>query len=471
MMINYVFILTCAFILIQLVYLASMSIDLYFYTRPVNSVDMHQLDGVAETDYPYIVLFYPVLKESEATMRTTMYALARLDYPKDKYSVIAIPNDSDTVTVTSLHHLQQEFPFLEVLEVPPTTDPSWQVVWDSWSTNKNAYWFHSGKRTGVRALPPKKTRQLIYAFYTTYAGRGAQDDFLVNYIDADSAPLPSHFKAGAAGIRQYDVVQSTNIAGNLLQTLPASWFAFDHIIWDANKYAHLTADGKHPFWVLGKGLFYKASDLYELGGFHPWITIEDPEVGMRFWKHGRRLGVIQAPLIEEVPRTIRDGITQRKRWVAGFFQSLHEPLRELGYTRRERVLAWMNFLPCLSLVLNSIGLPLGLWGVFAWWEGDLSIYVAVLGFINFAGLFSMWIRFYYVAWTKARIVLPNPLDRIKYIARVNPVFLWLFWVIWIIPLWLGWRMYRKDTGLVWDRTVKHDSNHQMVRDGWVTGDR
>jgi cellulose synthase/poly-beta-1,6-N-acetylglucosamine synthase-like glycosyltransferase len=356
------------------------------------------------------------------------------------------------------------------LEVPVTSDPRWQVVWDSWSVNRNAYWFHSGKRAGVRDLPPKKTRQLIYAFYTTHARRRAQGDFLVNYIDADSAPLPSHFKAGAAGISQYDVVQATNIAGNLLQTLPASWFAFDHIIWDANKYAHLTADGKHPFWVLGKGLFYKASDLYELGGFHPWITIEDPEVGLRLWKHGKRLGVIESPLIEEVPNTLRDGITQRKRWVAGFFQSLHEPLQELGYTRRERVLAWMNFLPCLSLVLNSVGLPLSLWGVFAWWDGDLSIYVVALGFINLAGLCSMWMRFYYVAWTKARIVLPHPLDRIKYIARVNPFFLWLFWVIWIIPLWLGWRMYRKDTGLVWDRTVKHDSNHQMVREGRVTGD-
>ena len=84
--------------------------------------------------------------------------------------------------------------------------------------------------------------------------------------------------------------------------------------------------------MLGKGLFFKASDLVALGGFHPWLTIEDPEVGMRFWINGKRLGIIENPLIEEVPTTFVHGITQRKRWVAGFFQSLASPLREMGMT-------------------------------------------------------------------------------------------------------------------------------------------
>lgn len=462
-------ILVYVFLAIQILYLLAMLIDVYFYTRPVNHVDMSQLKDIPEEEYPFIVLFYPVLREHEETMRTTFHSLDRIDYPRDKYAVVAIPNQDDRETVASLRKLQTEFSFLDVMEIPPTSDPSWQVVWDAWEGNPHVYWFNKGPRAGVRDLPPKKTRQLIYAFYTVHQQRAGKGDFLVNYIDADSAPLTDHFKAGAVGIRQYDVLQSTNIAGNLLKTLPSSWFAFDHIVWDANKYGHLTANGKHPYWVLGKGLFFKASDLFEFGGFHPWITIEDPEVGLRLWKNGKTLGLIDAPLVEEVPETFGNGITQRKRWVAGFFQSLNVPLKELGYTRMERIKAWMNFLPCMSLTLNSIGIPIGIWAAIVWWQGTspLPTWSLWLALVNAIGLSIMFLRFYYVAWTRTKVVIPSAASRLWYLLRVNPVFLMIFWFIWIIPLWLGWRMYRKDTGLVWERTKKINANNDIVRENRV----
>ena len=75
--------------------------------------------------------------------------------------------------------------------------------------------------------------------------------------------------------------------------------------WDGWMYPHLSAHGRQPYWVLGKGLFYRVSDLIPLGGFHPWITIEDPEIGLRYWMNGKRLGILQSPLIEEVPETWR----------------------------------------------------------------------------------------------------------------------------------------------------------------------
>ena len=244
--------------------------------------------------------------------------MSRIDYPRDRFRVVAIPNDDDDLTVRSLRRLAREFPFLEVLEVPATSDPRWQVVWDAWDRCDKAYWWHGGRRAGVRDLPPKKTRQLVYAFYTIARDlRSQRDDFLVNYIDADSCPPPDHFLAAAVGIRHYDVLQAQNIAGNLNNTMAASFHAMDHMAWDGQTYPHLSANGRQPYWVLGKGLFFKASDLVALGGFHPWLTIEDPEVGMRFWTNGKRLGIIENPLIEEVPTTFAHGITQRKRWVAG----------------------------------------------------------------------------------------------------------------------------------------------------------
>lgn len=456
-------ILAILFFVTQLAYLCSMLIDVYFFTRPVNRVDMNKLADLREVDYPHIVLFYPVLREPEGSMRTTMDSLAEIDYPKDRYSVVAIPNHDDTPTIASLRALQERHPFLQVLPIPATSDPSWDAVWTQWEANPKAYWFHHGIRAGSRDLPPKKTRQLIYAFYNIAAQR--DEPFLVNYIDADSAPPKDHFLAAATGMQQYDVLQARNVAGNLLRNMAATMFALDHLIWDANKYGHLTADGKQPYWVLGKGLFFRSTDLLELGGFHPWITIEDPEVGMRFWKNGKRLGLIDNPLIEEVPETFHRGFTQRKRWVAGFFQSLDVPLKEMGFTRGERFKAWLNFLPCLSLSLNSIGIPIGIWAITVWALGKspLPTWSLALSSLNLLLFLCELVGLYGSAWRNAKLVKPSVGDRLWYLIRINPLFLFAYWLWWLIPLWVGWRMYRKDLGLVWERTEKVNAIETEVR--------
>jgi len=458
-------VLIVLFIATQLLYLAAYGVEAYIFSLPVNMVDMG-----ARTEppgrKPFIVLFYPVLRELEATMRTTFEAIARVDYPRDRFEVVAIPNADDADTIASLRRMQRDYPFLTIRAVPPTDDISWQAVWDQWAHNPKAYWWHQGSRAGTRDLPAKKTRQLIWAMYTVFEDRRATgEDWLLNYIDADSAPVADHFLAGARGMERYDVLQSTNVAGNLNASIAASWHAFDHMAWDGRKYPHLSADGRQPYWVLGKGLFFRSSDLVALGGFNPWITIEDPEVGMRFWKNGKRLGIIEAPLIEEVPECFGHGITQRKRWVAGFFQSLGAPLDAMGFTRAEKFRAWLNFLPCLSLWINPIGLPVGIWAGVTWWQGTgvLPEWTIYLSLFNIACYAIGMTALYRSTWTRTALVLDRTRDRVAYMARINPLFIWAFWLVWLVPLWIGWRMYRRDHGLTWERTEKIDANNRLVR--------
>lgn len=199
----------------QLLYFASFAVDGYFFTRPVNWVDTSDEAKASITHYPYIVLFYPVLRELEETMRTTFTSLAQLEYPRNRFTVIAIPNDNDVPTVAALKRLQKEFPFVRIIKVPPTTHSSWSKVWTSWDRTPKAYWWHQGPRRHVQSLPPKKSRQLIYAFYQVASVLSPREDFLVNYIDADSCPPRDHFLAAAIGMRDYDVLQAQNVAGNL----------------------------------------------------------------------------------------------------------------------------------------------------------------------------------------------------------------------------------------------------------------
>lgn len=453
------------FLLVQCGYSISLLIVGYLRTLPVDWVDVRKADALTPEQMPYIVLFYPVLRELETTMATTMLSLSRLDYPADRFRVVAIPNANDTETVASLRRIAKTFPFLQIVEVPPTTDKSWGVVWQSWDRTDKAYWWHRGPRAGNQDLPPKKTRQLIYAFYHVAREFDGREDFLVNYIDADSCPPRDHFRAAAAGMQRFDVLQAQNIAGNLNATMAASWHSFDHMAWDGYLWPHLSAGGRQPYWVLGKGLFFKASDLVALGGFHPWITIEDPEVGMRFWTNGKRLGVIENPLIEEVPSTIGHGITQRKRWVCGFFQSLSTPLSDMGMTRSQRLRARLNFLPCLLLSVNSIGVPVGLAAVGSQMAGQPLVpdWAAWVGWVNLMAFTVLLSSVYAATWRRARLVAPSRRERLYYFLRVNPVSLILWWLIWTIPLWIGFWMFRRDGGLIWERTVKIDANHALVR--------
>ena len=449
------------FVAVQLGYLGASLTVLWLLSRPVNLVPRA---GVAEAtgDSPEIILFYPVLREAEETMRTTFTGMRRAPYPAGLLRVISIPNADDHETIASLRRLQDEFNFLEVLAVPPTSDPSWERVWSSWNDHPGAYWWHEGRRAGVRDLPPKKTRQLIWAMYQVAPGN---EDALLSYIDADSVIPVDYWHTAAAGMTQYDVLQNTNITGNLRRTWASSFHGLDHIAWDSTLYRHMSADGKHPFYVLGKGLFFRFRDLIDAGGFHPWLTIEDPEIGMRLWTRGKRLGVVESPLVEEVPATWWGGVTQRKRWVAGFFQSMASPLRHMGMTCRQRWRARLNLVPCLSLALNPIGLGLAVWATTRVVTDDdefLPPIALALGLVSIVLAVGLMLFLMLRAWHASKPVLTGR-DRVRYLLRVNPLFTMLYWLWWIIPLVKGFVMFLRDGGLVWERTEKIDANHQLIR--------
>ena len=471
--------MVAVFTVVEVLYLGCLLVTLWLYSRRVDVVKrmVHLAKPVkaASTDgkvvylrnSPEVIVLYPVLDELEATMRTSMLGFARAAYPGGTRRIVAIPNSNDVATIISLRRIAQEYPFLEILPVPPTDDPSWAPVWAAWDRNPKAYWWHTGKRARERALPAKKTRQLVYAFYTMAA---CQPSALLSYIDADSVVPPDYFVSAAAGIKQFEVLQNTNVAGNAMASWASSMFALDHMLWDGSLYQHMTARGRHPFYVLGKGLFFRISDLIEVGGFNPWLTIEDPEVGMRLWTNGCRLGIIRSPLIEEVPDTFGKGITQRKRWIAGFFQSLGKPLTLMGMNWVSVFRARLNLVPCASLFLNPFGAVVGVWALIAAIEEPgrvFSTWLEVLCIATLACLLLALAIGQRAIIRQTGLIFESRRERLGYVLRVNPVFMFAYWVWWSIPLAIGFWMDLTDRGLTWQRTDKIDANHDLVRAGTV----
>jgi hypothetical protein len=464
--------------LMQAAYLAALLVVLWLYTRAVDLVDTRPEaffapagTDVKRPDPTEIILFYPVLDELESTMRTTMLGFERSEFPGGRRRVVAIPNADDLATIASLRSIQQECSFLEILPVPSTEDDSWNAVWAAWEANEKVYWWHSGKRRHERALPPKKTRQLVYAFYTMAT---RSPDALLSYIDADSVVPEDYFRTAVVGMRSYDVIQNTNVAGNLLGSWASTMFAMDHMAWDGSLYQHMSARGRHPFYVLGKGLFFRVSDLIEVGGFNPWLTIEDPEVGMRLWTNGRRLGIVRSPLVEEVPDTFGRGVTQRKRWVAGFFQSLAAPLRLMGMNWRQRQRARLNLVPCMSLMISPLGLAIGIAALVATLTSSkrvLDVPLEVLSIATIAATVIVIGIGQLAALRMSAIVLRDRRERAKFMARVNPIFLFAYWLWWAVPMVIGFWMFLGDRGQRWERTTKIDANHDLIRDAQLEPER
>jgi glycosyltransferase XagB len=268
------------------------------------------------------------------------------------------------------------------------------------------------------------------------------------------------------GLQSYDVLQSTNVIGNILDNPFTALMGFDHMVWDGNIYPHLSANGKHPYFVLGKGLFYKAKDLVDLGSFNPWLTIEDPEVGLRLWVNGKRLGIIAEPLIEEVPQTFFfGGISQRNRWMCGFFQTLTTPLKQMGMSFGQRFLTWFNVIPPFSNLISLIGLPTGViaLSIFFRQSDTLSLPLTILSMTNIA-LFIITMGYIYVkTWQRTRLVIDDIWRRFLYMLWVNPFTLFIYAIFWCIPIIQGLGMFATGRGLIWIPTKKVDADHRLVR--------
>jgi cellulose synthase/poly-beta-1,6-N-acetylglucosamine synthase-like glycosyltransferase len=135
-------VLTAVFVVTQALYLITLVHDLYMLARKVDWVELDEQAVRAAGPLPKVVLLYPVLREPPETMRTTFVGLDELEYERDRYRIVAIPNHDDHETIAALEGLQDEFGWLEILVVPPTTDPGWDAVWQSWERTEQAYWWH-----------------------------------------------------------------------------------------------------------------------------------------------------------------------------------------------------------------------------------------------------------------------------------------------------------------------------------------
>jgi hypothetical protein len=226
----------------------------------------------------------PVYKEPEV-IHILIDSLKKIDYPQNKLDIILLLEDDDTETLAAAR------------ENKPPGNWRFLVVPDS--------------------LPRTKPKACNYGLSFV---RGK---YLVIF-DAEDMPEPNQLKKAVVLFRKgppnYVCYQGAlnyfNKNENLLTRLFTLEYSqwFDYLLPGMDRLKLIIPLG-------GTSNHFDTEKLKGLGGWDPFNTTEDADLGMRAYAQGYRVGVLNATTYEESNAKVGSFIKQRSRWIKGYMQT------------------------------------------------------------------------------------------------------------------------------------------------------
>jgi cellulose synthase/poly-beta-1,6-N-acetylglucosamine synthase-like glycosyltransferase len=334
-------------------------------------VSAEEIAALRDEDLPVYTVLVPVYKEPEVVGQL-IGGLKNIDYPQHKLDVVLLLEEDDIVTLQAAKDSR-----------PPA---NWRFI----------------------VVPNRQPRTKPKA--CNYGLAFANGEYLVIY-DAEDIPEPAQLKTAVCAFRKnppnYVCFQAAlnyfNASENLLTrmfTLEYSYW-FDYLIPGLDR-LHL------PIPLGGTSNHFDVAKLRVLGGWDPFNTTEDADLGIRASAEHYRVGFINSTTYEEANADLGNWIRQRSRWVKGYMQTF------LVYWRHPaaliRAIGLKNFI-AFNLFIG--GTPLTflaappLWIIFIFWLvtrstlveplfPDAVLYVALANLLlgNFLGIYLNMIAIY-----------------------------------------------------------------------------
>lgn len=349
--------------------------------RPVTDED---LAALGEDDLPVYTVLAPLFRAADATSQL-IKNLMELDYPVSKLEVLLLleAGDAETLAATEEAGLP---PYMRVLVVPP-------------------------------GEPQTKARACNVGL------AAARGELLVCYDAGDKPDLDQLKKSVVAfrrGGEQLACVQAALNYGNGRENFLSRVFTAEYSFWFDCVLPGLDAL-RLPIPLGGNSTHFRTEALRELGGWNPFGSTDDADLGIRASALGYTAGVINAATAEEASRNLGDWMRRRSALVKGDMQAAVADAsspralvrvaglrRALGLTMLTGggVLSSLFVLPLWLLLAGSLLIPartLGviypdwtLWlGLFSLLVGNsLMIYVTMLGaFLRQRGGQVLWSLF------------------------------------------------------------------------------
>ncbi|MDD9716362.1 glycosyltransferase family 2 protein [Dinoroseobacter sp. PD6] len=282
---------------------------------------------------PAMSILVPLLRESEVAEKL-LNNLDRLRYPRALLDVLFVVEAEDDVTKNALSQLRLPQGF-RMLEVP-------------------------------RGTVQTKPRALNFALPFC---RGE----IVGIYDAEDRPDPDQLLKVAEGFRhaapEVACLQGRLDFFNTRFNLIARCFTAEYAGWFGLFLQGLDRLGL-PIPLGGTTLFLRRKVLEEVGPWDAHNVTEDADLGMRLYRHGYRVSLIDTVTQEEANVRIWPWIKQRSRWIKGYMATYAVHMRSPRALWRALGPGGFAALQCLFLgsILSALTMPLLLW----LWLGHLG---------------------------------------------------------------------------------------------------
>ncbi len=371
-------------------------------------------------EYPMVSILVPAHNESVVIVRTVR-ALLNFDYPKDKYEIIVINDNSTDDTEQKLREIQQQFPDRRLMVV--STD---NVVGGSGKSNALNIGFSLSKGS-------------VIAIY-----------------DADNTPEPPALRILVENLMA-DPKRGAVIGKFRTRNRNATILTrFVNI--ETLAYQCMNQAGRYFFFKLctipGTNYVIRRSIIEEIGGWDPKALSEDTEISFRLYRMGYYIQHMPLAVTwEQEPHLLPVWFRQRTRWAKGNLYVLVKNFKyafdpHAGKMRLDVIYYLIVYLLMLSALVIS----------------DVIFFTGILGFthVTLGGfstlLWGMAILVFVVNIMLTLVTEKNEFTLESALLSLLMLFtyskLWVFVVVRALGLSISDAVSGKK--VVWDKTVRYE---------------
>ncbi len=289
--------------------------------------------AMPDEQLPVYTVLIPAYGEPEV-INELIQRVTHFEYPPDRLDVKLLIEADDKPTIEAIYEAMPGDQF-ELVRIPPA-DP----------------------RTKPKAL--------------NYGLSMARGEFVAIY-DAEDEPEPLQLRRAVVAMRRLgpDVgcIQAKLSYHNPMQNIITKWFTIEYALWFSFFLPGL-ASMKAPIPLGGTSNHFRRVVLQALGAWDPFNVTEDADLGIRMFREGYTVRVLESTTFEEANSDFVNWMKQRSRWLKGYLQtyfvhlrSPRELKRELGWKGLMHYTMFVGGTPILAMVNPIFWLLTILWFV------------------------------------------------------------------------------------------------------------
>lgn len=247
-------------------------------------VSKEEVKALKDEELPVYTILVPAYKEPEV-VGILINGLKKIDYPQNKLDVILLLEEDDKETLEAAKAAK-----------PPA---NWRLL------------------IVPNSLPKTKPKACNYGLFF------ARGKYLVIY-DSEDIPEPDQLKKAYIAFKkrgeQYVCFQGALNYFNKDENFLTRMFTLEYSYWFDYLLPGLDSL-RLPIPLGGTSNHFDVDKLRKLGGWDPFNTTEDADLGIRAYMEGYKVGVINSTTFEEANARYGNWIRQRSRWIKGYMQT------------------------------------------------------------------------------------------------------------------------------------------------------